>query len=84
MAVQPFVGPWPISHFHNPIQSRYDSLDGGSARRKAATYKQDSTNRINTDIHATSEIRTYDPSIRAGEDISCLRPRDHCDRPLNI
>jgi hypothetical protein len=29
----------------NPIHSRYDSLDGGSARRKAATYIQ---NNINT------------------------------------
>jgi hypothetical protein len=24
--------------FFNPIHSRYDALDGGSARRKAATY----------------------------------------------
>jgi hypothetical protein len=27
-----------------------------------------------------SGIRTYDPSIRASEDSSCLRPRDHWDR----
>jgi peptide methionine sulfoxide reductase MsrA len=32
--------------FHNPIHSRGDSLDGGSARRKSATYTQDNTNRI--------------------------------------
>jgi hypothetical protein len=38
------------------------------------------TNRINTDIHALSAIRTYDANIRVGEDISCLRPRGHCDR----
>jgi hypothetical protein len=25
-------------------------------------------------------IRTYDPSVRAGEDSSCLRPSDHCGR----
>jgi hypothetical protein len=38
--------------------------------------------RINahTDIHALSEIRTQDPSVRANEDSSCLRPRGHCDR----
>jgi hypothetical protein len=36
-----------------------------------------------TDIHALSGIRTHDPSVRAGEDSSCLRPRCHCDR-LNI
>jgi hypothetical protein len=31
-------GPRPLFQFLNPIHSRYDSLDGGSARRKAATY----------------------------------------------
>jgi hypothetical protein len=39
------------------------------------------TNRIKrTDIHALSWIPTDDPSIRAAEDLSCLRPRGHCDR----
>jgi hypothetical protein len=37
------VGPWPLFQFLNPIHSRQDSLDGGSARRKTATYsRQDS------------------------------------------
>jgi hypothetical protein len=30
-----------------------------------------------------SAIRTHDPSVRANEDSSYLRPRGHCDRPLN-
>jgi hypothetical protein len=34
------------------------------------------------DIHVLSGIRTHDPSIRANEDSSCLRPRGHRDRPL--
>jgi hypothetical protein len=34
----------------------------------------------NTDIHASSGTRTHDPSFRAGEDCSCLRPRVHCDQ----
>jgi hypothetical protein len=34
----------------------------------------------NTDIHASTGIRTHDPSVRAGEDGSCLRLRGHCDR----
>jgi hypothetical protein len=44
-------------------------LYGGSARRKAATYIQDNTNRINahTDIYAWSGIRTHDPSVRASD-----------------
>jgi hypothetical protein len=43
MALQPF-GPWPLFQFLNPTQSRQDSLDEGSARRKAATYIQDNIN----------------------------------------
>jgi hypothetical protein len=37
--------------------------------------------RINahTDIHALIWIRTHDPSVRASEDSSYLRPRGHCD-----
>jgi hypothetical protein len=31
-------------------------------------------------MNASSEIRTHDPSVRAGEDGSCLRPRGHRDR----
>jgi hypothetical protein len=33
-----------------------------------------------TDIHSLSGIRTHDPSVRAGENISCLRPQGHWDR----
>jgi hypothetical protein len=38
--------------------------------------------RINahTNIHALSGIRTHDPSVRANEDSSRLRPRGHRDR----
>jgi hypothetical protein len=36
----PLVGPWPLFKLTNPIYSRYDSLDGGSARRKAVIYTQ--------------------------------------------
>jgi hypothetical protein len=33
-----------------------------------------------TDIHASSGIRTHNPSVEASEDSSCFRPRGHCDR----
>jgi hypothetical protein len=39
-------------------------------------------NAHNTDIHALSGIRTHDPSVRAGEDSSCLRQRGHSDDRL--
>jgi hypothetical protein len=81
MTLQPFVGPWPLS-FLIFLHSRYDSLDGESACRKATTHIQDSTNteQTHTDIHTLSGIRNHDPSVWAGKDISCLRSRGHCDR----
>jgi hypothetical protein len=39
---------------------------------------------MHTDVHALSGIRTHDPSVRAGEDGSCLRLRDHCDRRVEM
>jgi hypothetical protein len=35
-------------------------------------------------IHALSGIRTQDPSVRASEDSSCLRPLGYCDRQLYL
>jgi hypothetical protein len=54
------------------------------SRHNGATYTRNSTNteQKHTDIHASSWIRTQDPSVQAGDDSSCLRPRGHCD--LNI
>jgi hypothetical protein len=44
---------------------------------------QTQNKRINTpDIHALSGFRTDDPSVRVSEDISRLRPRGYCDRPI--
>jgi hypothetical protein len=40
MALQPFVGPWSLIQFLNPIHSRYESLGGGSARGKASICTQ--------------------------------------------
>jgi hypothetical protein len=35
-----------------------------------------------TNIHVSSGTRTHDPSVRASEDGSRLRPRGHCDRHI--
>jgi hypothetical protein len=82
MALQPFVGPWPRFQFRNPVHSRLDSLEGGSARRKAAAYTQNSTKTeyTHTDIHASSGARTHDTSVQAGEDSSYIRQRGYRDR----
>jgi hypothetical protein len=81
MVVEPFE-PRPLFQILKPIHSRQDSMDGESARRKVATFSQNHTNTgyTHTHIHASSGIRTHDPSVGAGEDGSCLRARCHCDR----
>jgi hypothetical protein len=83
LALQPFVGPWPLLQFHyfftqtvgllgrviSPSQGLY--LHTGQHKHRINVY---------TNIHALIGIRTHDPSVRASEDSSCLRPRGHCDR----
>jgi hypothetical protein len=44
-------------------------LDGGSARRKAATYTQNNTN---TDIHALSGIQTHYPILERVKTVHAL------------
>jgi hypothetical protein len=39
---------------------------------------------MHTDIHASSGIRSRDPSVRVDEGSSCLRPRGHSDRHYTI
>jgi hypothetical protein len=42
---------------------------------------QTQSKRIHTpNINALSEIRIHDPSVRASEESSWLRPRGYCDR----
>jgi hypothetical protein len=81
MALHPFVGPFQLFKCLNPVQNRMDSLDGASARRKASTCIQESTNiiKVHTDIHASGRNGTHDLSVGAGGDSSCLRQRGHCD-----
>jgi hypothetical protein len=59
-------------------------LDAGSASRKAATYIGQHEHGINKNRHSLSGIRTHDPSVRVGDDISCLRLRGNCDMRLGI
>jgi hypothetical protein len=50
--------------------------------RPLPTQDNRNTEETRTDIHDLSRIRTHERSVWAGEDISCLRPRGHCDRQL--
>jgi hypothetical protein len=56
MALQPFVGSWPLFQFPNPIHTRRHSLDGGSARHKALyLYTERQKRRINAHRHPCLE-----------------------------
>jgi hypothetical protein len=48
MALQLFVGPWPLLQFRNLFTQTVGLLGRRSARRKVATYTQDN---INTETH---------------------------------
>jgi hypothetical protein len=75
MALQPFVGPWSHIQFRNFVIQTVGLL-GRVISPSECRY-------LHLDIHAYSGIRTNDPSARASEEISCLRPLDHCDRREN-
>jgi len=56
-------------------------LDGGSADARPLPTQENTTQKnADTHIHASSVIRTHDPSFRAVEDSTCLRRRGHWDR----
>jgi hypothetical protein len=82
MAQQPLLGPGPFFSSVIIFIETVRLLGRVIVRRKAATYTQGNTNRINayTDIHTSSGIRTHDPSVQVSEDSSCLSPCGHCDR----
>jgi hypothetical protein len=46
--------------------------------RSLSTHSDTNREETHTEIHASSGIRIHDPSARASEDGSCLRPRGHC------
>jgi hypothetical protein len=84
MALQPFVGPWPIfSISWSFTQSVWHAGRGISPSQGLYLRKEQYKHWINThnrDIDALSGISTHDHSVRGSEDGSCLRPRGHCDR----
>jgi hypothetical protein len=87
MALPAPSGLWPLIQFRNhfsqtiellgrvisPSQGRY--LNTGQHKHRINAYTH-----AHTYVHALSGIRTHDPSVRASEDSSCLRPRSYCDR----
>jgi hypothetical protein len=83
MALQPFVGSWLLLQLCNLFYT-HGMTSWTSNQPVARPLPTHRTLIINThtDIHALSWIRNSDPSFRASEDSSCLRPRGHRDRQL--
>jgi hypothetical protein len=85
MALQPFIGPWPHIQFRNHFFTRAVGtpwMSDQPVARSLPTHRTTQTIEAYTNIHALSGIQTHDPSFRATENRSCLRPHDHCDRQL--
>jgi hypothetical protein len=84
MALHP-CGPWPLFQFLNLYTVGRTPWTGDQpVARPLPTHRSTQTqNKRHTDILASSGIRTHDPSVRASEDGSCLRPRGHCARQPN-
>jgi hypothetical protein len=63
----------------DPFRHLVGLLGGGGdqSSAKASTYTGQHNTEKQTHIHAPSRIRTCDPSVRAAEDSTCLRPRGH-------
>jgi hypothetical protein len=77
MAVQSFVGPWPLLQIRNIFFTQTVGLlgrvIGPSQGRYLRTGQRIHKIKAHTDIYALSGIRTQDPSVRASEDNSCGR-----------
>jgi hypothetical protein len=79
MAIQPFVGLWPLFFFSFLIVYTMGRTPWTGDQPVARPLPTHRINVHNTDTHALSGIRTHDSSVPASEDTSCLRLRGHCD-----
>jgi hypothetical protein len=71
-------GPWPLFLFLNlHTVGRTPWTGDFPVARPLPAHRTTQTESTQADTHALSGIRTHDPSVRVGEDGSCLRPRGH-------
>jgi hypothetical protein len=85
MALQPLLGPGlffsSVIILYTDVRTPWTSVSPSQGRY---LHTGQHKHRINayTDIYTLSGIRTNDPSFRASEESSCLRPRSHRDRRM--
>jgi hypothetical protein len=81
MALPTHSGPWPLLQFRNRFSQtvgllgRVISLSQGLYLNTGQHKHRINAHTHTPNIHALSGIRTHDPSARASEDSSYLRPR---------
>jgi hypothetical protein len=84
MALSALSGPRPLIQFRNHFSHAVGFLGrviSSSQGLYLNTGQHKQNKSIHTpNIHSLSGIRTHDPSVRASEDSSCLRPRGYRDR----
>jgi hypothetical protein len=83
MDLQRFVRSWPLFSFLILYIVGRTPWSGGGGQLLARPQPKHRINAHNTDIYASSVIRTHDPSVQASEGGSCLRPLGHCDRQMD-
>jgi hypothetical protein len=79
VSLQPFGGPWGLFQFLDLLQSRYDTLNGGSARRKAHRIPQTQNKR--TQISMQVGLEPTIPVLERAKTVHAL-DREATDRPI--
>jgi hypothetical protein len=87
IALPAHSGSWPLIQFRNYFYTdgRIPWTSEQPVARPLPKHRttQTQNKRLHPpNIHALIGIRAHDPSVRANEDSSCLRPRGYCDRPF--
>jgi hypothetical protein len=85
MALQPFLS-WILAAFEflDLIQSRYDSLDGGSARRKAATCTHRTARTKNKRTQKSMTQMGFEPMIRVFERAKTIHALDRATTVIGL
>jgi hypothetical protein len=86
MALQPFVGPWPLLQFRNHFYTdgRTPWMSDQPVTRPLPTHRSTQTQNTGIHRHPMCGIRTHDPSVWACEDSLCLWPRGLCNRQIKL
>jgi hypothetical protein len=81
MALQPFVRSWQLFQFLDFYTVDRTPWTGDQPfARPLPTHGTQAQNKGTQYRHPCFVWDSYDPSVRASEDSSCLRPRGYCDR----